>query len=43
MKTLFLIGAAFLSSLTYGQTLKDAIYKTDNERYADAIKDFAAS
>lgn len=42
MKTLFLIGAAFLSSLTFGQTLKDAIYKTDNERYADAIKDFAA-
>jgi tetratricopeptide (TPR) repeat protein len=42
MKTLFFIGAAFLSSLTFGQTLKDAIYKTDNERYADAIKDFAA-
>jgi len=42
MKTLFLIGAAFLSSLTFGQTLKDAIYKTDNERYADAIKAFAA-
>ena len=42
MKTLFLIGAAFLSSLAFGQTLKDAIYKTDNERYADAIKDFAA-
>ncbi|MFM1915786.1 MAG: hypothetical protein RLZZ531_1455 [Bacteroidota bacterium] len=42
MKTLFLIGATFLSSLTFGQTLKDAIYKTDNERYVDALKDFAA-
>jgi len=42
MKTLFLIGAAFLSSLTFAQTLKDAIYKTDNERYADALKEFAA-
>lgn len=42
MKTLFLIGAALFSSLTFGQTLKDAIYKTDNERYADALKDFAS-
>lgn len=42
MKTLFLIGAALFSSLTFGQTLKDAIYKTDNERYADALKEFAA-
>jgi tetratricopeptide (TPR) repeat protein len=42
MKTLFLIGAVLFSSLTFGQTLKDAIYKTDNERYADALKDFAA-
>ena len=42
MKTLFLIGAALFSSLTFGQTLKDAIYKTDNERYVDALKDFAS-
>ncbi|MFZ9587449.1 MAG: tetratricopeptide repeat protein [Crocinitomicaceae bacterium] len=42
MKTLFLIGAVLFSSLTFGQTLKEAIYKTDNERYADALKDFAA-
>ena len=42
MKTLFLIGAAFFSTLTFGQTLKDAIYKTDNERYVDALKDFAS-
>jgi tetratricopeptide (TPR) repeat protein len=42
MKTLFLIGAALFSTLTFGQTLKDAIYKTDNERYVDALKDFAS-
>ena len=26
--------------ITFGQTLKDAIRKTDNERYSDALNDF---
>lgn len=30
----------FTSALSFGQTLKDAIHKTDNERYTDAFNEF---
>jgi len=41
MKTTVFISAFFLSlSTLVAQTLKDAIYKTENERYADALVDF---
>ena len=30
----------FTSALSFGQTLQDAIHKTDNERYTDAFNEF---
>ena len=41
MKTKKIVALALLfSSATYGQTLKDAIYKTDNERFSEASAEF---
>lgn len=30
----------FTSAFSFGQTLQDAIHKTDNERYTDALNEF---
>jgi len=32
----------FASAISFGQTLQDAIHKTDNERYTDALNEFNA-
>ena len=41
MNTKKLVALALLvSSTSFGQTLKEAIQKTDNERFADADADF---
>lgn len=41
MKTNKILAFALLfSSMSYGQTLKDAIYKTENERFSEAATEF---
>ena len=40
MKTAVFFMAVILSSGYYAQSLKEAIYKTENERYAEALNDF---
>jgi tetratricopeptide (TPR) repeat protein len=40
MKTILFFATMILSSGFYAQSLKDAIYKTENERYAEALIDF---
>ena len=32
--------AVFFTGASYAQTLKDAVYKTDNERFVEANADF---
>lgn len=40
MKRILLLSTILLTGLSYAQTLQQAIAKTENERYLDAISDF---
>ena len=40
MRSILLFSSLLLSGLSFAQTLQSAIYKTENERYREAINDF---